>query len=245
VRRAFLVLAFGVCCSAGNAKAEDFSVGGFALSGVIQETPKSGGQSWDDGANHRNWVVTKKEEEPVRRYAISVSAGKLGEPHAEHDIGVYTTDENRAFLMDFDNALDSAADTRARDFKEICAKDVEKLGGATRSIGTATPVPPVSWGHTTSIVLDRDMKPAARARTLAALDAWIARDRERAQRDEIRADDLTRSLRFKELAEVLGADFRGAIVSCGYIGGLEPIAVWETRFLDLPLAATVFNLNPE
>jgi hypothetical protein len=91
------------------------------------------------------------------------------------------------------------------------------------------------------------MEPAARARTLVSIDAWIASSQEESPTDgeKLWSGDLTRSLKFKALAQVLGPDFRGAIVSCGFIGAMEPTAVWETRFLDLPLAATIFNLGSE
>ena len=52
------------------------------------------------------------------------------------------------------------------------------------------------------------------------------------------------TLYFKDLAAMLGPRFRGAIVVCGTAGDLVPQHVWATRFLDLPLAATIFNLGP-
>jgi len=239
MKAVLLALALGVFCCAQAAQAEDFSVGGFNLSSVIKETLPSGGEAWDDEANYRKWIVTKVAEEPVLRFSISVSTGKVGEPHAEHDVTVFATDQDRAFLMDFGNALDSADDSATRGFDRICARDVATLGGATRSlktVGTSANLP-----YSLSVIVDRDMEPAARKRTLDAIDLWISRG----QKGSASPLDLTRTLKFKKLAAMLGPDFRGAIVSCGLTGFMEPTAIWETRFLDLPLAATVFNLNPE
>ncbi|WP_395021088.1 hypothetical protein [Dongia sp.] len=235
MKAALLALAACVLCSAESAQAEDFSVGGFTLSRGIEETLKTGGEAWDDEGNHRKWRVTKESEEPVSRYSIFVSTGKLGEPHAEHHIAVYATDQHQAFLMDFRGALDSNVTTQSRDFVQICADDVAKLGGAARTALGVTLTP--GLGSTLSIIVDRDMPPAARTRTLAALDAYLGGSGHHVE--------LTQTLKFKALAAALGPDFRGAIVQCGYQGGMEPYAVWNTRFLDLPLAATIFNLDPE
>ncbi|HVO02243.1 MAG TPA: hypothetical protein VMT54_08575, partial [Candidatus Cybelea sp.] len=131
----WLAISLGAVCLASSALAEDFSVGGFALSETVSETGVGGGESWNDEGKHRVWHVTLANEGSVLRYGVSMEGGNLGEPPTEaHHMSIYATYEHQGFLIDFEGASDSKEDTNSRDFLDSCAREVTLLGGATKSV---------------------------------------------------------------------------------------------------------------
>ena len=229
-----------------SAQAGNFVVAGYALSDHARTTSSEG---WDETGTYWTRNVLKGSAEPFVSYSVTVSSGKLNEPPTErHKLSVLATDEDKAYLIDFENAPDSGRTFNDPDFLQWCPAEAKALGTVARTLKEFS----MSGGVEISIILDEDMPEDARTQSRRAIDAWMdawsvelsTKEQYDLRHQGPAAGELTKSLAFKRLALALGPRFRGAIVACGRVGDFAR-PIWQTRYLDLPLASTVFNLNPQ
>jgi hypothetical protein len=190
--------------------------------------------------------VSRPQGEPYLRHEMVFLKGERDDPQRfSRLVTVFATERNQPYFMEFEGSSDYREPPPERyklETLQDCRKSAEKLNGIVRlAEGRGY------TGLTVFIVLDPLLPEDVRVESLEAIERWTAATavpRGAPGRTTISPHDFAFQLDFKTFAEVLGPRFRGAVVSCSVSDvGLQ--VGWQTRFLDLALAATVFNLDPE
>ena len=230
---------FCLLALSSSAMADGFSFGDLTLSSRVSVSNTG---YWDARAGvYFSTTVQSPNFEPYKQYEIVYGEGPEGSPPTlTRRVTAFATGRREIYYIAFEGPLNAREAMPARgspDTRDRCLKMASSLNGVVRSIqqiGYA--------GIVDDIVLDPNLPEEARSESLAAIDAWISQVARR--QGPISAFDLAYTKDFKDLAYVLGPRFRGALITC-YASDVGADLIWQTRFLDLSLAGTVFNLDPE
>jgi hypothetical protein len=185
-----------------------------------------------------------EDDEPYLRYEMVFSEGPRDAPPSfSRHLTIFTTERSEPYFIEFEGSPDHRQPPPARHKLETirdCQKAAETLGGIVRSANGGG-----LSGLTVFIVLDPDLPEDVRAESLAAVEHWtaaVALPRGSPGRALIPPTELASRYDFKKFAEILGPQFRGAVVSCS-MSDVGPEAGWLTRFIDVRLAGAVFDLG--
>jgi hypothetical protein len=230
-----------LCLSATGSHADPFAFGDVTLS---QRSSIANTSYYDTQAGVQlSTRVNLENGEPYLRYEMVFSEGQRdAAPNFSRQLTIFATERNEPYFMEFEGSSDHRQPPPAPYKMETlrdCQKSAETLGGKVWSAREVS-------GLTVFVVLDPDLSVDVREQSRAAIERWtaaVAVPRGSPGRASISPSDLAFLIDFKNFADILGPQFRGAVISCS-VSDVGLKVGWLTRFIDVSLAGTVFNLAP-